>query len=119
MRWKANFFDKPETYGSQRAMAYGFNTRKCPPQHPDLSNFENDLLGMNKDIKFKQVQNEFQDRLKHDIKSIRSYNKTFIPADKTRNFYEMDKAQHDKLLTQNVKKTYRKSDDCQAFALLI
>ena len=109
--WKAHFFGKPETCDNPRKMAYGFDTRKCEPQHSDLSNFESDLLSMIKNITFKRVKKEFQDRLKLNIKSIKSSNKAFTPADKTRNFYETDKALHDKLLTQNVTKTYRKSDD--------
>ena len=72
--------------------------RTCPPQHPNLSNVENDLLGMIKHIKFKQMR------------SVKSSSKAFIPADKTRNFYEMDKTLHDKVPTQNVTKTYRQSD---------
>jgi len=47
---------------------------------------------------------------KNDIKRIKSSTKAFIPADKSRNFYEMDKTSHDKLFIENVTKTYKKTD---------
>ena len=56
------------------------------------------------------VHNQFQDRLRDDIKTINSSKKAFIPADKTRNIYEMDNEIHDKLYVENVMRTYRKSN---------
>ena len=35
--------------------------------------------------------------------------KAFIPADKTSNFYKLDKTQHDKLLTNSITTTYKKA----------
>ena len=35
--------------------------------------------------------------------------KAFIPADKTSNFYKLDKTQHDKLLMDNITTTYKKA----------
>ena len=48
--------------------------------------------------------------MNNDIKSVKNSKKAFIPADKTRNMYKMDKSQHDKLLQENITKTYKKSD---------
>ena len=63
---------------------------KCPPQHPGgLTNFEDDLLDMIQNISFKPAHNQFKDRLRDDIKTINSSKKAFIPADKTRNIYQM------------------------------
>lgn len=33
-----------------------------------------------------------------------------VPADKSRNFYELDKESHDKLYMESITKTYKKSD---------
>ena len=110
MRWKAFFFDKQSTT-DQTNITYGFNTRKCPPKNPELSNFESGLLDMIKQISFKPARNQFQEQLTRDIKIIKSSQKAFIPADKTRNFYEMDKTSYDKLFIQNVTKTYKKADN--------
>ena len=60
---------------------------------------------------FKQVRNAFQDKLRRDVKSINSSKKVLVFADKTRNLYEMDKGQYEKLLRENVTKMYRNADD--------
>ena len=110
MRWKAFYFDNDAPDDEERKETYGFKTLNCPPQHNDLKNFENDLHGMIKTINFKPSSNHFQDRLKQDINKIKSSEKAFIPADKTRNFYEMTKSSHDKLYYENVTQNYKKSD---------
>ena len=46
---------------------------------------------MTQNIKFRKTNDTFQRTLNQDIKSVRSSNKAFFPADKTRNMYEMDK----------------------------
>ena len=73
-----------------------------------MADFELELLNMIQNISFKPYSNEFQDRLKEDISTIKSSKKAFIPADKSRNYYEMDKNAHDKLFLENVTKTYKK-----------
>jgi len=110
MRWKAYFFDKEPATDQANRNTFGFNTRKCPPKSLVLSNFESELLDMIKHISFKPTRNQFQERMMRDIKTIKSSQKAFIPADKTRNFYQMDKTAYDKLFIQNVTKTYKKAD---------
>ena len=61
-------------------------------------------------VKFKQVRNEFQEKLRRDVKNINSSKKVLVFADKTRNVYELDKNQYDKLLRENITTTYRKAD---------
>ena len=113
MRWKAFFFDKDDQNDpdDEELETFGFKSRKCPPQHPDLQAFERDLLQMIQQISFRPFRNEFQDKLRNDINKIRSSDKAFIPADKSRNYYEMDKSEHDKLYTENITKTYKKLRD--------
>ena len=50
---------------------YIFKSRKCPPQHKDLIQFENDLLELIKSVKFNKGQNKFLDQLYKDISSIK------------------------------------------------
>ena len=50
---------------------YIFKSRKCPPQHEDLIQFENDLLELIKSVKFNKVKNKFLDQLQKDISSIK------------------------------------------------
>ena len=109
MRWKAMaFLGKLEATGQE---TYGFRTRNCPPQIDELSKFEIDIMNMLKNIQFKPVvNNEFQSKLKSDIEIIKSTNEILVDADKSRNIYKMDKNEYNKLLLENVTKTYKKSD---------
>ena len=90
---------------------YGFKSRTCPPPVKEMENFENDLVEMAQNVEFREVNNAFQREMKKDMKDVRNSNKAFIPADKTRNIYEMDKQTHEKLLHENITKTYRKTND--------
>ena len=62
-------------------------------------------------VQFRRVQNDFQSRLKNDIRSIQSSKKVFFLADKRRNIYEMEKTLYEKLLTDNITKTYKQSNN--------
>ena len=73
--------------------------------------FEDDLQKMILNVQFRRVKNDFQNRLKNDIRSIQSSKKVFIFTDKTRNVYEMEKSNYKKLLTDNIKKTYKQSNN--------
>ena len=107
MRSKALFFQNE----SESTFKYGFKTRKCPPQHKDAMEFEDDLQKMISNVQFRRVKNNFQNRLKNDIKSIQSSKKVYIVTDKRRNIYEMQKSNYKKLLTDNITKTYKQSNN--------
>ena len=80
------------------------NQQKCPPQNSKLDKFEADLLDMVHNIKFRNVNNKFQNKLS----KIKKSTKAFIPADKTSKFYMLDKTEHDKLLRDSITTTYKK-----------
>ena len=111
--WKAFFFEQNKEKDGDNHNEnnkFGFKSRKCPPQNEDLNNFESDAYDMIKNIQFRNKRDEFQDQLQQDIKKINSSTKAFIPADKTTNFYEVDKTTHDKLLTDNITSTYKNAN---------
>ena len=115
MRWKAFFFERnkekdKDNKDDNETNNYGFRSRKCPPHNDELDNFESDLYDMIKNIEFRNQHDEFQDKLRQDIKKINSSTKAFIPADKSTNFYEVDKPTHDKLLMDNLTSTYKKAN---------
>ena len=60
-------------------------------------------------LRFKKVRNSFQDKLKRDVKKINSPDKVLVFADKSRNVYELEKPEYEKLLRGNITKSYRKS----------
>ena len=107
MRWKAHFFDKEKTESEEIKECFGFKTSICPPQHPDLVKFEEDLMNMIKNVSFKNIRNDFQDKLRADLTTVKSSNKAFVFADKTRNSYKMGKDTYDKLHTENITKSYK------------
>ena len=119
MRWKAFFFEQDgeqdgENHEEQgidqdENNNYGFKSRKCLPQIEDMEKFEDELSDMVRNIKFRRVRDDFQDKLKDDIKQINNSSKALISADKTTNLYELDKTQYDKSLHQTVTKTYKKA----------
>ena len=65
---------------------------------------------MIRNIEFKTVRDEFQSKLSKDVKDIRSSDKVLVFADKGTNLYEMDKCHYNKLLGDNITKTYKKCD---------
>ena len=58
-------------------------------------------------IKFKSVSSEFESNLSKDIK--RMNEDLLIPADKMNNLYKLAKDNYNKLLTDNVTKSYKKT----------
>ena len=51
----------------------------------------------------------FRKKLKNDINGIKTCNKILVSADKSRNLYKLEKDQYQKLLKENITKTYKKS----------
>ena len=74
-----------------------------------MADFEKDLIGLVRKIKFKKHTNDFQKRMQQEIKSINDSNKLFVPADKTSNMYEVNKEEYEKILTESITKTYKKA----------
>ena len=63
-------------------------------------------------IQFKDTKSSFQRKLNCDIKNkIKKPNTLLIPADKTTNVYTMNSSSYDKMVKENVTKTYKKSNN--------
>ena len=56
MRQKAHLYEDSRV-NTPNPLNYIFKSRKFPPQHKDLIQFENDLLELIKSVKFKRVKN--------------------------------------------------------------
>ena len=108
MRWKTLEF--LGNLHSSDKITFGFKSRNCPPIVKELQNFENELMFMIKNIQFRKVNNSFRRQLNEDIKQIKRDSKIFVPADKSRNIYKMDRETYEKLLHENITKTYKKTD---------
>ena len=108
MRWKAlEFLGKLDSVQKE---TFGFKSNKCPPAVDDLAAFESDLIMMIKNIEFRPVRDKFQSELKNDMKSINNTDELLIAADKSTNIYKMNKSDYNKYLSENVTKTYKKTN---------
>ena len=63
---------------------------------------------MVQNIEFKKVKSNFQMQLSSDVKNIKKNPKLLVPADKTNNLYEPTSELYNKLLTENISKSYKK-----------
>jgi hypothetical protein len=110
LRWKDYFFLNPTEKSTKEA--YGFKTRNSPKQVNELKPFEDGILDLIQDITFRDTKCGFLNVLSSDIKTnIRESNRLLVPADKTTNYYAMNTDSYNKLITENMTKTYKRSID--------
>ena len=94
LRWKAVFFiNSSKETGESRASGsvYDLTSNKCVRQLKELIPFEDDLVDLVKNIKFRKVRNDFQMKLREDLRKVRSSKKTMTFADRTSNMYRLEK----------------------------
>ena len=116
MRWKAFFFEKENNEDNNNSDEeettynnYGFKSPRTLPGQALLKPFEKAMYKMIQDIKFKDRPNTFKHKLKQEINEIQRSNNLLVPADKSTNLYEVDIENYNKLLFENITKTYKKS----------
>lgn len=110
MRWRAFHFLNPEV-NSNQINSYGFKSTATAPHIKELQIFEAELTKLIQNVKFKPYTNELQLRLNTDLKEIDRNDRLYIKADKTSNYYKMNSDSYDKLLHDNITKTYKKAPD--------
>ena len=74
-----------------------------------MNAFQNDLYDMVRNIEFKK--SSFQQQLQNDVKSIKQDLKLLTADDKTNNSYRLTTNENNKLLTENICKSYKKTDE--------
>ena len=93
----------------EHSSRYGIKSNKCPPQVKDLIAFEEDMIDLVHQIRFRKVKSNFQRKLNKDLKTTKSSNKTLTPTDKTSNMYKLTKDEYNHLLDNVVTTTYKKA----------
>ena len=83
--------------------------RKCPPPCSDLIPYEKELSDMATSLKVRYAKDSFQRELNDDIRKIKCSPNIFVFDGKINNIYEMSKDHHQKLLHDNITKTYQKA----------
>ena len=106
LRWRVKCFQKPPT---EQKETYGFPSPKHPGSVQDLKLLEQRLLAMVRDIQFRNFTDEFQEKLKQDVRQIRDATELIVEADKTSNHYKLNKDQFKDLLNKNIHKDYKKA----------
>ena len=82
-----------------------------------MKDFEDGLWNLVGNIEFRSVQNDFQDKMKQDIKSIKQSAKLVVPADKSTNLYKMDKGEYTNHLVNNITRAYKKANGTKQEAI--
>ena len=89
IRWKAFFFDRNGQDNKEAINSDNFEFKS--PQNSDLDKFEADLLDMVHNIKFRNVNNKFQNKLNEDINKKRNRQKPSFPRTKLQTFTSLTK----------------------------
>ena len=108
IKWRAHHYLNPSN-NYQRKETFGFRTTSPPPLVAELEELQDMLFDLVVGVKFKNHSNDFQNKLKKDIKNIANEKKMIIAADKTTNFYKVTKEEHEELLERHVNKDYKKA----------
>ena len=108
LRWRAFFFLNPDEGGEDKE-TFGFKSLRPAPSIDGLKEFEGKLIDLIQNVETKRVKNDVQDTLKKDAEKVRKDEKLYIGADKTTNFYKMDKDSYSELLKKNVTNDYKKA----------
>ena len=109
MRWKMYWINNKNDDNTPSKETFGFKSRNTPPPCRELENLESDLLDLFESIEFRNNYDDFQHKLKDDITNIVQSDKVYVFADKTSNIYTMPPENHNKLLKENVTKSYQKA----------
>ena len=89
LSWRAYFFLNPPK--DEQKETYGFRSIKAAPKVKELDKLEDSLYDLVKNISFRKYSNNFQRVLKSDKVKIASEPKIIVPAEKSPNFYKLEK----------------------------
>ena len=110
MRWKAYFFLNKKTKATSNDN-FGLPSKAFAPPVPQMKAFEDDLLKLTSNITFRKVDDPFLNQIKDDMKNIRISNNVHVLADKSTNVYTTSVDNYNKLLQENVTKTYKIAEE--------
>ena len=85
---ESTFFDNPTMHDNDNYTNYGLRSNMSHPHNPALIPFENDIYYMVRNTEFRNVRNDFQDKLKKDISEIHSSKNLFVFAGKSTKLYQ-------------------------------
>ena len=107
LRWRAYFYLNPQQKPQKEN--FDFKSLKAAPKIKELQWLEDAMYELVRNIKFKKYSNEFQRKLKDDRMKIMNETKVIVPADKSANFYKVEKEDYDNLISKEIHKLYKKA----------
>ena len=109
IRWKVFFFLNPDQQ-KEDVETFGFRTAKSAPKNKELDKFEDELIELVSNPKFKDSKpNPFQKELQKNVKEINNSKDVFLLADKTTNIYKISPEHYNTFLNNNITKDYKKA----------
>ena len=108
LRWAAAFFLGVYTKKEPKE-TYGFKTSNQPPLIPQLTGFEDRLQQIVENVKFRPGTNKTQKKMREDLNKMKNSNKIYVAADKTSNWYTLEKQENDDLKKRNITTDYKKT----------
>ena len=103
MRLRAIFYLNPPANKDIKEN-FGFKSTNNPLQVPELKPFEEELVIIISNIKYKPAGNQFQDQMKEDKARIARTEEVIMKADKPANLYKMKMEEHKKKISENITK---------------
>ena len=88
---------------------FGFKSKHHPCQLRESDNFEKDLFNVVAYLKFRKLNDSFQEKMKSDILEIKSSLNVFIFAEKTSNIYKAAPLEYNKLVKDGGEKHRKKN----------
>ena len=107
MRGKVLCNDKKES-NSVKIEWYGLKSSKTLEQVKELIPFENDLIVLMQNVRFRKTRNHFQKKIQKDIQLIKSSDKTVTFNDKITNLYWLTKAEYHHMINNATTSKYKK-----------
>ena len=90
---------------------FQLKSKHHPCQLRKLDNFEKDLFKVVASLKFRKLNDSFQEKMRPDISEIKSSLNVFIFTQKASNIYKAARREYNKVLKVNITKFYKKSTD--------
>ena len=90
---------------------YGLRSLSSPKPVKEVTPFENELISLVKNIRYRKVRNHFQNQQQEDLRRMKASNKTMTFADKTTSIYRLTREEHEKILNDSITATYKKASN--------
>ena len=79
------------------------------PHIKEMDKFEAEMIGMVKEIKFRKMRNNIQQKMYEDMRRFKEPESIFVKSDKSGNLYEIEKGKYKQMMFKEVVKNYKKA----------